>query len=335
VKCNGLLPVLSITEPVKTATSTTYFRKKAGVEQAPVIRLSVQENGAAYRDEMAFRLFSDGKLAWDTEYDAYKLEDPHSPAPYIASVLNDTTDLSVNTLPQLAQGEPIPLRIKVKKTGNYLIGIERNGDIPAENCLVLEDLENGNYTDLKTDSSYSFSISDTVVAPRFLIHNRPEIDLGPDRVLASGGQLLLKAPAGYLKYSWSNGASTPAITATDTGWYRVTVQNKAGCQASDSIHISSDPTVHNTEPAPQRPALTLFPNPANNFTHLMFDEVANESFSIQLYTPDGQLVTSTTAKASTNHNRIKLNLNSLSTGSYLLKVTGTSNHWVKRLQIAR
>jgi len=59
-----------------------------------------------------------------------------------------------------------------------------------------------------------------------------------DTVRACGDSTVLNAGAGYSKYSWSNGATTPSITVKQSGSYRVSVTNASGCTAIDSSFIS-------------------------------------------------------------------------------------------------
>lgn len=80
-------------------------------------------------------------------------------------------------------------------------------------------------TDFKTDSV------------TILIVNPPVVNLGPDTLLCEGDTILLDAtaPDGIL-YTWSTGDTSAIIAVTDTGTYKVVVDN-AGCAVEDSVVI--------------------------------------------------------------------------------------------------
>src|SRR5690606_9468334 len=54
---------------------------------------------------------------------------------------------------------------------------------------------------------------------------------GPIR-FCEGGSVMLSAPAGYISYRWSNGATTRQIRVTESGHYTVTVTNAEGCSGT-------------------------------------------------------------------------------------------------------
>jgi hypothetical protein len=66
--------------------------------------------------------------------------------------------------------------------------------------------------------------------------------------------------------------------------------------------------------------LLLYPNPANEFTDLVFKSTKAFSTSIQLFGSNGQLVKSISTKVQVGTNTIRINLLGLATGTYLLKL---------------
>jgi gliding motility-associated-like protein len=77
-----------------------------------------------------------------------------------------------------------------------------------------------------------------VVAP-------PVIALGNDTTICHGSSLLLDASvSGNATYLWSTGSTSPQITVGDAGTYHVTATTDAGCEVSDTIHVSMHPTVN-------------------------------------------------------------------------------------------
>ena len=62
-------------------------------------------------------------------------------------------------------------------------------------------------------------------------------DLGPDTNLCGASNIQLSPGNGFSSYLWSNGASSPTITVSQSGWYAVTTTSN-GCEGIDSIHVN-------------------------------------------------------------------------------------------------
>lgn len=69
----------------------------------------------------------------------------------------------------------------------------------------------------------------------------PQPDLGANKQLCAGEQIILDAGPGYT-YLWSNSDTTSTITA-DSGTYSVTVYGPSGCNGSDTITITYLPSL--------------------------------------------------------------------------------------------
>jgi gliding motility-associated-like protein len=73
-----------------------------------------------------------------------------------------------------------------------------------------------------------------------------QVSLGPDRFLCAGEQTLLGPGPGFSDYAWSTGETDSTITVDTTGLYGVTVTNRWGCQASDSVFVTVSESVQVT-----------------------------------------------------------------------------------------
>jgi uncharacterized protein YjdB len=61
--------------------------------------------------------------------------------------------------------------------------------------------------------------------------------IAQDTIAACGDSTLIVSSSGMSSYSWSTGATTQNIYATNTQWYRLTATN-SGCTGSDSVFVS-------------------------------------------------------------------------------------------------
>jgi gliding motility-associated-like protein len=59
-----------------------------------------------------------------------------------------------------------------------------------------------------------------------------------DTIKVCGPSATLDAGNGFSSYNWNTAATTQSITATSSGWYKITVTNASGCAASDSTYLS-------------------------------------------------------------------------------------------------
>lgn len=66
---------------------------------------------------------------------------------------------------------------------------------------------------------------------------QPTVTASGATTLCQGSSVVLTAPAGFAQYIWSNGATTPAITVTESGNYSVQVVNAAGCASPTSVLV--------------------------------------------------------------------------------------------------
>ena len=67
---------------------------------------------------------------------------------------------------------------------------------------------------------------------------QPVLDLGPDLTHCAGDSSLLQQGTIFSGYLWSTGATSPAIYASASGTYTLTVTDNLGCVATDQISIS-------------------------------------------------------------------------------------------------
>ena len=137
------------------------------------------------------------------------------------------------------------------------------------------------------------------------------ISAGGPLTFCQGNNVVLTASAGS-SYSWSNGATTQAITVNSSGNYTVTVTNASGCSttsASTVVAVSPSPTVTITA----NPFTRLIPGRVTNLTATV---TPAGTYNYQWY-KNGTLLPGATTNSLTNMALIDI-------GSYTVQVTNTS-----------
>lgn len=102
---------------------------------------------------------------------------------------------------------------------------------PAQTTLyhLAAQFTKNNLTKTCTDS-----VMITVVLP-------PQISLGPDITQCQGPGITLNPGGGFSSYQWSNSATTPTVTVTQSGQYWVNVKNSFNCENNDTINVTIIP----------------------------------------------------------------------------------------------
>ena len=133
---------------------------------------------------------------------------------------------------------------------------------PNPSVTGFSTLDTGLYSLTVTDLvSCSFTLNiDVSMAPV------PSVSLGPDTSICfPGGSIILGEALTGDTYVWNTAATSATITATDTGYYSVVVTNSFGCTGSDTVHIAYVTCPTGVEPVAKSEAISLYPNPANEF----------------------------------------------------------------------
>jgi PKD repeat protein len=125
------------------------------------------------------------------------------------------------------------------------------------------------------------------------VYPHPLIDLGEDRYVNPDLPVseILDAGEGFASYLWNQSSNEQRITASDTGWYAVTIRNSEGCESTDSVKIYFWNTVLSNHPFASVHLIKSFPNPAQHaFT--LWSEGANMQ-EIHVFDQDGKRVFTT------------------------------------------
>ena len=207
-------PTLAVSESVKTSTDQAYL-KQSSIYSGD---LKLNISGAGYKDETVIKFANTATDAFDVDWDAYKLTGGKS-APYIATVVGDSVDLSINSLSELAGDTIIPIRINVPSFGLYSLYVEEANDLPQEYCILLEDTLFNTMTDMRTDTAI-VGVSPLIdPSPRFRLHISAPLITNEIQISCNGANdgLLIANTSGIANYIWldSNGDTLRNVTGVN------------------------------------------------------------------------------------------------------------------------
>jgi hypothetical protein len=148
---------LNMTNDVRTHSTAPFFKD----EVADVVRLEVSGNG--YTNETVIRFLDLATSGFDGQWDAHKLFGTIAEAPAIYSSENGM--MAINSLPET---NTVPVGVKAGVPGVFTIAATETSEFSD---VILEDLQTGTITDLKTNS-YTFNY-DMNFDNRFIVHFIP------------------------------------------------------------------------------------------------------------------------------------------------------------------
>ncbi|MFL5753965.1 MAG: PKD domain-containing protein, partial [Bacteroidia bacterium] len=259
---------LALTENFKTTASSTFIKHSApgtvlnsstGISRQ--LKLSI--NGNAYSDEALINFVNGASVNYDAYYDASKFYSFNPAVPGINTVASDTSgdvDLSINSIPDTTGAIVIPVRATTGTSGVFTIHAEFLDNALSTNCMILEDLATSTFTTLTGNNSYTFSMTDTTKAVRFLLHIGAPIALSSIQPLCSGmanGSAIAQGVGnGPFDYTWMDANNTvvrnvSGIAGSDTlsgvpaGTYTVSIYgNSDGCpQLAGSVTITDPESI--------------------------------------------------------------------------------------------
>ncbi|MDZ4665807.1 MAG: T9SS type A sorting domain-containing protein [Bacteroidota bacterium] len=264
VQTNAANPTLTCTEYIKSSTDQPFMKTNNNI--APSF-MKLTLGGNLFTDETYIRFDNSATNQYDAAYDARKIISSNTLVPGLSTQDITNADLSINSLPAITNSLNITVKTVVGVAGTYTITGDSMVNMPLGFCIVLEDLATTTKTNLRNTTSYTFTISDTTIAPRFVLHIGTPISLSSISTECnadSNGQVIAKGTgAGPWDYLWYNNSNTLLKTTTNTsvadtlknvvaGIYKVNINdpNSMCGQISNSIIVS--------EPVPVISGFTLY-----------------------------------------------------------------------------
>ncbi len=68
--------------------------------------------------------------------------------------------------------------------------------------------------------------------------NNPTLSLGSQITICQGKTTEIVPPSIFSSYLWSTGSTSPSITASNQGWYKLKATDKNGCSVTDSVYLA-------------------------------------------------------------------------------------------------
>ncbi len=143
---------------------------------------------------------------------------------YIKDTIRVDTPIQVSKIISICSGKSVTIGISGSKS--YLWNTAATSDSIVVN-------KPATYSVLTTDS-FDCKMIDTFTIAAY---NNPVLILPKDTTVCYGG--IIKVGSGYQSYIWNNGSTLETTNIYNRGIYWVTVTDKNGCSATDTVNISA------------------------------------------------------------------------------------------------
>ena len=250
-----------------------------------------------------------------------------SASSYIITVTNinnctssDTITVTINPITlidiennQVVCSNNLPLSLNADATGNQLSFLWSTGQTTQQ--INVE--ETGIYSVIVINEFNCESTSEVSLQ----VIPAPNVNAGNDiTVCEYDFPVTLNATGNGAEVEWSNGALTPFTSVTSPGTYSVTTTAQNGCQATDSILVTSDPCVGIEENVIE---FSIFPNPTLDVVLIKMNDNSIENF--ELLNSTGQTV----LKGMLNNQPIFVG--DLANGAYIVRIFNSEKEFFGRI----
>lgn len=216
------------------------------------LKLRIEGNG--YSDETIIRFISGATSGFDGSYDAWKLFSPNASAPELFTRSSESYELSINSWPDLTASFSSGIYLDIPSAGTYTLTPSEPVAFAATVCIRLKDLTTGLTYDLRSSTSYVFTLPVILptAAPRWQIQFSMPAAISTQAASSSAGSdgaiginkqgetnwsyNVLNAAAVSIA-SGTSSTSSVTVTGITPGAYTVQITSAYSCTESRSVSV--------------------------------------------------------------------------------------------------
>ncbi len=157
-------------------------------------------------------------------------------------------------------------------------------------------------------------------------------------ILVNGSTIVLTCSASSGGWLWSNGATTRSINVTKGGTYSVKNYNAGSCYSSSlpvTVILIYTTRQAGTSDEKSISSIVTYPNPSNGQFNVSFSCEKEQSCTISIYDLSGRIIKEKNISTVEGNNLIEMNCETLTSGFYLMRMTGKDINEQLRLSITR
>ncbi|MDF1573934.1 MAG: T9SS type A sorting domain-containing protein [Bacteroidales bacterium] len=116
----------------------------------------------------------------------------------------------------------------------------------------------------------------------------PTVDIGNGKdTLLTDLPVILHAGSGFSSYLWQDYSTEESFSASEVGWYWVSVSNSHGCVTTDSVYVTTQTSAREVEDFGK---VKIYPNPVREQLHVELELFVEREVIIELYSMSNVLV---------------------------------------------
>jgi len=168
----GASSILTFNETHKSATNINLLRAQPLNEQN-ILRMHIHSNMIKNTHESLIRFNENASESKNNIGDVPFRKSRDKASPSLTPLSSDNQKLSISTIPYFKNEQSVTLVATLGIAGEYFIDFKGIHSIPYS-CIILEDKENGSFTQIDLDKIYSFTHSDISKERKFILHFKKE-----------------------------------------------------------------------------------------------------------------------------------------------------------------
>ena len=220
--------------------------------------------------------------------------------------------------------------------GGYSNYLWSNGDTNQIINIDASSLPFG-FTDFAVTISNSIGCS-IIDSTKLEVREAPSNLIADDSVCLGYPYYQYNALPNMSSYLWNTGDTTQSITVNTSDLnfgnniFWVSVYDNVGCFGSDTANLYLDicESIYESE---NGNIVKVYPNPSNGVINIDIESENEEDISINIFDSQSKLVFSNNTSINAINNTLRINLNKLSKGVYIMHIKGDNTYSIQKLII--